>query len=121
MNAVTEEGLPTIDKVCVAQRKSFDILSKAFKRGDVALMEVQLVATGEIVAAIVATNAHYGEEKIDPKGKPNRRRYQELEEVEFVPFAIMLNGNPYKLLNPAKPEGGFVSQQEAWREEKPNE
>lgn len=34
----------------------------------------------------------------------------------MVPFALMLNGNPYELLNPPKPEGGFMSQQEAWSE-----
>lgn len=115
MNAVTEEG-STVDKPCLAHKANFETLRLAFQRGEVALIEVQLVATGEIVAAIVTTQPTYGEIKIDPKGKRNKRRYQELENVSFVPFSIMLNGNPYKLLNPPKPEGGFTSQEEAWKE-----
>ncbi len=116
MKAVTEEGSEPIEKVCDAHRKNFETLQRAFKEGNVALMEVQLAATGEIVAAIVATNCEYGEIKVDPTAKRNRRRYQELKNVEFTPFAIMLNGNPYKLLNPPNPDGGFTSQEEAWKE-----
>lgn len=70
---------------------NFETLKSAFAHGDIALLECQLKATGEIVATIVALNRNDNE-------------------VEFAPFAIMLNGNPYELLNPPLPEGGFATQ-----------
>lgn len=84
------------DKPCIAHKGNFETLKRAFASGDIALMEVEIVATGERVAAICAVQR-------DGSG-----------EFEFVPFAVMLNGNPYELLNPPKPEGGFVTQKEAW-------
>ncbi len=83
------------DKPCLAHAKNFETLKRAFRSGHVALMEVELVATGERVAAICAVQGSGGE-------------------IEMAPFALMLNGNPYELLNPPKPEGGFVTQKEAW-------
>ncbi len=35
-------------------------------------------------------------------------------DVEFAPFAMMFNGNPYEEINPPKPEGGFFTQAEIW-------
>jgi hypothetical protein len=69
-------------------RHNFATLQSAFQNGDVALLECQLKATGESVAVIVAVN-------------------REGEEVEFAPFAMMFNGNPYEMLNPPDPDGGF--------------
>ena len=57
--------------------------------GDVALMECELKGTGEQVAVVVAANrADDGE-------------------IDFVPFAMLFNGNPYNMLNPPNPDGGF--------------
>ena len=73
----------------VRQHKpNFETLKEAFANGDVALMECQLKSTGEAVAVVVALN-------------------QDGEDFSFVPFAIMFNGNPYELLNPPDPDGGF--------------
>lgn len=69
-------------------RPNFATLQSAFQNGDVALLECQLKATGESVAVIVAVN-------------------REGEEFGFVPFAMMLNGSPYEMLNPPDPDGGF--------------
>jgi hypothetical protein len=77
-------------------RESFDVLQQAFLAGDVALMECQLAVTGEPVAVIGAANRH---------GDGS---------TEFVPFAMMFGDNPYRIVNPPKPEGGFYSQQEIW-------
>ena len=77
-------------------RKNFDTLHEAFANGDVALMECQLAATGENVAVICAANR-------GPDG-----------EIEFAPFAMLFNGNPYELVNPPNPDGGFLSQDEVW-------
>ena len=77
-------------------RQNFDTLHEAFANGDVALMECQLTSTGENVAVICAAS----------RGSNG--------EIEFSPFAMMFNGNPYELGNPPKAEGGFVSQDEIW-------
>ena len=75
-------------------RTNFDTLQQAFQNGDVALMECQLVATGKPVAVVCAANRH------------------DDGSVDFAPFAMMFPGNPYELLNPPKPEGGFHRQGE---------
>lgn len=75
-------------------KRNFNTLLEAVKAGRVALMECQLAATGETVAVICAAN-----------GLPDGG-------VEFAPFAMLFNDNPYKLVNPPNPEGGFFSQKE---------
>jgi hypothetical protein len=73
-------------------KANFDTLQQAFRNGDVAMMECELVATGEPVAVVCAANR------------------QEDGSVEFAPFAMLFNDNPYELLSPPKPEGGFHRQ-----------
>ena len=75
-------------------RQNFNTLVEAVRAGDVALMECQLTATGEIVAVICAVNRL-------PHG-----------ETQFIPFATLFNGNPYEAVDPPKPEGGFETQGE---------
>ena len=75
----------------VQQHKpNFETLRQAFENGDVALLECQLKGTGESVAVITAVN-------------------REDEDFSFIPFAMFFNGNPYELLNPPNPEGGFMT------------
>jgi hypothetical protein len=77
----------------VQQHKpNFETLQEAFANGDVALMECQLKATGQPVAVIVAVN-------------------RDGDEFGFVPFAMMFDGNPYELLNPPNPDGGFHNEE----------
>jgi len=71
------------------QASNFESIKRAFENGDVALLECQLRSTGEKVAVITAVN-------------------REGEEFGLVPFAVMLNGNPYEMLNPPSADGGFV-------------
>jgi hypothetical protein len=78
-------------------KDNFQTLVEAFQNDDVALMECQLAATGETVAVICAAS-----------------RLQN-GEIEFAPFAMLFNDNPYKLVNPPKTEGGFCSQEEVWK------
>ena len=78
-------------------KDNFQTLVDAFNAGDVALMECQLATSGEKVAVICAANCL-------PNG-----------EIEFAPFAMLFNDNPYKLINPPKAEGGFSSQEEVWK------
>ena len=75
-------------------KQNFDTLRQAFSAGDVALMECQLAATGEPVAVICAANRL-------PDG-----------DVEFAPFAMMFQDNPYEMVHPPNPNGGFYSQEE---------
>ena len=78
----------------VGDRMNFDALRQAFANGDAALMECQLATTGEPVAVVCAANR------------------QEDGGVEYAPFAMLFDGNPYELLNPPDPEGGFLAQGE---------
>ena len=78
-------------------KTNFQTLIKAIQAGDVALMECQLAATGETAAIICAA--------VEVSGG----------NIEFFPFAMLFNENPYKLVNPPKPEGGFYSQREIWQ------
>jgi hypothetical protein len=73
---------------------NFNTLADAFDAGRVALMECQLAATGEAVAVICAANRL-------PDG-----------EIEFAPFAMLFNDNPYKMVNPPNIEGGFFRREE---------
>ena len=75
--------------LAVGHKSNFESLRQACEAGDVALMECELRATGEEVAVICAANR------------------LENGEVEFVPFAMFFNGDPYALLNPPNPDGGF--------------
>ena len=77
-----------------AARSNFAMLRRAFHQGDAALMECQLVASGQPVPVVCAANR-------DADGT-----------VTFVPFAMFFLDNPYRVVNPPNPEGGFFSQQE---------
>lgn len=70
-------------------RQNFQTLVDAFQNNDVALMECELAATKEIVAVLCAANRL-------PNG-----------EIQFTPFGMLFNGNPYEMVNPPKAEGGF--------------
>ena len=61
--------------------KNFETLKRAFKSGDVALMECNDSKTGEAVTVICMTN------RVE-------------DAIEFVPAARFFNGNPYDELNP---------------------
>jgi hypothetical protein len=77
-----------------SQKKNFNTLRRAFRAGDAALMECQLAATGEPVAVVCAAN------RLPDKS------------VEFLPFAMFFPDDPYRILNPANPDGGFFTQEE---------
>lgn len=76
----------------LGHRQNFNTLQRAFLNGDVALMECQLSATGEEVAVICAASP------------------QEDGTIQFTPFAMLFNNNPYEALNPPNPDGGFHRQ-----------
>ena len=69
-------------------KRNFDTLRRAFADGKVALLECRLRSTGEPVAVVSAVT-------FDGK------------EYAFTPFAMFFNGNPFELLDPPNPEGGF--------------
>ena len=85
--------------LAVGHRQNFNTLQQAFFAGDVALMECQLAATGEVVPVLCAANR------------------QQDGSLEFAPFAMLFTSNPYEILNPPKPEGGFFTQGQVWEEE----
>lgn len=68
-------------------KANFEILKRACKNGDLALMECQDKATQKTVIAICAVGKEKGE-------------------YVFSPVAKMFDGNPYEELNPPTPTGG---------------
>jgi hypothetical protein len=71
-----------MNETIVQQHKqNFETLKRAFLDGQVCLMDCTLQSSGEHVAVICA---------VSPQG----------DQMEFVPFAMFFNGNPYELLNP---------------------
>jgi len=79
-------------------RANFETLRRAILAGDAALMEFQFTVTGEEVAVVcAASRQHDGT-------------------IAFAPFAMLFNDNPYELLNPPNPDGGFYSQDEVWQD-----
>jgi hypothetical protein len=82
--------MPKPKTIVTDHAANFETLRLAFRNGDVALMDCQLKQTGESVAVICAVS------------RPNG-------DYEFTPFAMFFNGNPYELLNPANPDGGYAS------------
>lgn len=78
------------EKTIVQEHKAnFNTLKRAIRGGHAALMECQLKSTGEKVAVICAMVE-------DDEGMFN-----------VTPFAMFFNGNPYEMLNPPDPDGGF--------------
>ena len=76
-------------------KRNFETLQTAFFAQDAALMECELAATGEPVAVICAANR-----------KPDGT-------IEFVPFTMLFNDNPYRTVNPPRADDpGFYSQNE---------
>lgn len=72
-----------METIVTQHKANFDTLSRAFKRGDVAIMDCVENATGEHVAVICAVI-------FDANTK----------EYVMTPFARFFNGNPYELLTP---------------------
>ncbi len=74
-------------------RANFDILARAFANGDSALVEVQRVADGAVIAAVCAVG-------------------REGELWTITPFATMIEGDPFDLFRPPNPNGGFCTKEE---------
>jgi Family of unknown function (DUF6117) len=68
-------------------KTNFHTLSKAFEKGDIALLECRDRNTGEPAYAICAINI--------------RRQADREPEIEIVPFGLMFKSDPYEMLIPA--------------------
>ena len=78
-----------------ADQRNFQMLAHAFNNRDVALVEYQVVETGQTIPVICAINHR----------PPDR--------IEIIPCAKLLSGNPYRLVNLPRADGiGFVTQAE---------
>jgi|SRR6185436_3179841 len=87
MNAITK-----------GNKKNFDTLIKAARNGDLALVECFDKRLGKPVAVVCAVSLV---KEGDIEGK-----------YEFLPFATMFDDNPYDILLPPNPEGGFYSEED---------
>ncbi len=81
--------------LCDDDQRNLDMLAAAFGNRDIALIECQVIATGEVVPVICAVNRQ-------PGGKQ-----------QLVPFAELFRGDHFERLSPRRSNGnGFVSQAE---------
>ena len=78
----------TCAKFLDGYKANFDTLSRAFAHGDAALLECKDRATGKLVAVVCAVQR-------DENGI-----------VTLVPFAKMIDGNPYEQLDPPDADKG---------------
>ena len=80
---------------CDDDQCNLDMLAAAFENRDIALIECQVIATGEVVLVICAVNRQ-------PGGKQ-----------QLVPFTELFRGDQYERFCPRRSDGdGFVSQAE---------
>ena len=78
-----EDGAKPRENQVPGHKRNFETLQKAFASGDMCLLDCRLKATGERVAALCVVQQNHTD-----------------SDRAFIPFAIMLNGNPYELLDP---------------------
>lgn len=88
----------SVERPVKAHEKNLETIVNAAKCGCLALLECRLRTTGEKVAVLVAVN-------------------RDGEMRTFVPFAVFMNGNPYELLDPPNPMGGFYDDDNKERKE----
>lgn len=77
------------ETVCTGHAANLETIIDAAQAGRLALMECRDNSTGETVAVLCAMNP-------EPDGG-----------ASFVPFAAMVNGNPFGRFSPPDPDGGF--------------
>lgn len=85
--------------IAEGHKANFETLRQGIFNGDACLMECQEIATGEVVAVICCA-----QEEDDGT-------------ITMVPFARLFNGNPYEMLRPPNPDGGFHGEAEEPRPE----
>jgi hypothetical protein len=80
-------------------KTNFHTLEKAFKNGDIALLECRDRNTGEPAYAICAINV--------------RRQVECEPEIEMIPIGLMFKSDPYEMLIPASdPEPDDLTKKE---------
>lgn len=89
MNPVMTQPGCEVDRPVKAHAANLKTILQAARCGNLGLLECQLKLTGEKVAVLTA----FGRDG---------------DETTLTPFAVLFNGNPYEMLNPPAPEGGFL-------------
>jgi len=97
MEPVLTQAGCAVDRPAKAHAENLKTLLRAAHGGNLGLLECQLKATGEKVAVLTA----FGRDGT---------------EIVMTPFAVLFNGNPYEMLNPPDPDGGFVETPQEPRE-----
>ena len=80
---------------CDGDQRNLNMLATAFENHDIAVIECQVIATGQVVPVICAVNRQPG------------------GQMELVPFAELFRGDQFEWLVPCRADGnGFPSQAE---------
>ena len=81
--------------LCDGDQRNLNMLATAFENRDIAVIECQVIATGQIVPVICAVNRQPG------------------SQMELVPFAELFRGDQFERLVPCRVDGnGLLSQAE---------
>ena len=72
---------------CDGDQRNLNMLATAFENHDIAVIECQVIATGQIVPVICAVNRQ-------PGGR-----------MELVPFAELFRGDQFERLSPCRADG----------------
>lgn len=74
-------------KINKATKANFHMLETAAKAGDTCIMDARDKATGKSVVLVCAA------------------QHEADNSISMVPFAVMINGNPYEMYDPPNPNG----------------
>lgn len=93
MNALTQPG-QAVPRPAKAHAANLETIIAAAAANRLILIECKLVSTGEVIAVLATVGGP------DPDGQ-----------AVITPFAAMFNGNPFEMLQPPNPDGGFFTEE----------
>lgn len=79
-------------KISKGYKHNFETLQRAGENQDLCIMDARDRATGKSVVLVCAAQ-HGGDGS-----------------VEFMPLAVMIDGNPYHMYDPPNPAGGYLKE-----------
>ena len=75
--------------IATGYQQNYDVILRAARNGDLVLVDCQLKESGDPVVVLCALSR------------------REDDTIDIVPLATMFDDNPYEILNPPDPDGGY--------------